>query len=688
MSNEKDALKNFAKLLGVEDVFVQIEAKKAKEEKLLEDLKHTLGVKVEKPKVVEVVVAPAVVKAPVVIKQEVIVETPVAPMPELPVDTLVTQSVKSLYQGDPKDVQKEVDKIPDLMRREIDALKKSITDLHSFAKRQSQMGGGGEVNLRFLDDVDRSTIADGKYLNYNATTKKFQFSTVSGGGGGVGTLDEVTTLGNVTTNDITVGDITTDKVIVSTTAGATVTTGQIAWNTADLTFDMGMSNGVTLQVGQEQYIKVKAYEAISDGQAVMFAGASGEHILARKYDPTVNGFIPEWFIGVATQDLAHNAFGYITVFGKVHDVNTLAFSVGDILYADNSTPGALTSTAPTDPNPQIVVAAVTKRAGGDGHILVRPTFRNNINSLTDVTITTPSTDQVLKYDGAKWVNGTGQVNSDWNAVSGVAQILNKPSIPSLTGYATESYVSNTVASLVNSAPAALDTLNELATALGNDANFSNTVLTSLSNKANTSSLGTIASQNSNNVTVTGGTINGTSIGTTTAANGSFTTLIAGSGFANYIQLVGALTAGIPVISAQGTDENINLTLTPKGTGRVIASTGIKARVNSIAVAAGNTTLTWTSDTYDQYNLILSNTSAVTIGLDTGAPTDGQKVMFRINDDGTPRSIAWTTTGTNRFRVIATTLPTSTTTASKITYVGCIYNATASTWDVVAVGQEV
>jgi hypothetical protein len=169
MSNEKDALKNFAKLLGVESVFEQIEAKKSKEEKLLEDLKQTLGVKTEQSKVVEEV------PAPVVVKEEVLVENPVAPMPELPVETIVTQSVKALYQGEPKDIQKEVDKIPDLMRREIDALKKSITDLHSFARRQSQMGGGGEVNLRMLDDVNRSAIENNKYLRYDAPTKKFTF---------------------------------------------------------------------------------------------------------------------------------------------------------------------------------------------------------------------------------------------------------------------------------------------------------------------------------------------------------------------------------------------------------------------------------------------------------------------------------------------------------------------------------
>ena len=43
------------------------------------------------------------------------------------------------------------------------------------------------------------------------------------------------------------------------------------------------------------------------------------------------------------------------------------------------------------------------------------------------------------------------------------------------GYATTSYVDTSVSNLVSSAPAALNTLNELAAALGDDANFSTTV---------------------------------------------------------------------------------------------------------------------------------------------------------------------------------------------------------------------
>lgn len=56
-----------------------------------------------------------------------------------------------------------------------------------------------------------------------------------------------------------------------------------------------------------------------------------------------------------------------------------------------------------------------------------------------------------------------------------------------TQIATTAYVRGEISSLVASAPATLDTLNELATALGNDANFASSVTTSLAAKANLAS---------------------------------------------------------------------------------------------------------------------------------------------------------------------------------------------------------
>lgn len=52
----------------------------------------------------------------------------------------------------------------------------------------------------------------------------------------------------------------------------------------------------------------------------------------------------------------------------------------------------------------------------------------------------------------------------------------------LTGYATETYVTTAVSNLVDSAPTTLNTLNELAAALGDDANYAATVTTALGNK--------------------------------------------------------------------------------------------------------------------------------------------------------------------------------------------------------------
>jgi hypothetical protein len=95
----------------------------------------------------------------------------------------------------------------------------------------------------------------------------------------------------------------------------------------------------------------------------------------------------------------------------------------------------------------------------------------------------------------------------------------------LSSYATTSAVNTAISNVINAAPAALDTLKELADALGSDASFSTTVTTSLSGKLTTANnlseltatastartnlgLGTMATQSSSNVAITGGTIDG------------------------------------------------------------------------------------------------------------------------------------------------------------------------------------
>ena len=42
-------------------------------------------------------------------------------------------------------------------------------------KQMVSIGGGGEVRLLNLDDVDTSSLGNGKFMIYNSTTKKIEF---------------------------------------------------------------------------------------------------------------------------------------------------------------------------------------------------------------------------------------------------------------------------------------------------------------------------------------------------------------------------------------------------------------------------------------------------------------------------------------------------------------------------------
>ena len=71
--------------------------------------------------------------------------------------------------------------VPDVSdsQREIQQINNKMKFLEQWIGKINNAGpGSGEVNLRYLDDVDRNTIADNRYLRYNASTKKFMFDDV------------------------------------------------------------------------------------------------------------------------------------------------------------------------------------------------------------------------------------------------------------------------------------------------------------------------------------------------------------------------------------------------------------------------------------------------------------------------------------------------------------------------------
>lgn len=123
----------------------------------------------------------------------------------------------------------------------------------------------------------------------------------------------------------------------------------------------------------------------------------------------------------------------------------------------------------------------------------------SIENAVDVQYTGLAVDNLLKYNGTHWVN-----------------IPMSSITPNLTGYATEVYVNNKITDLIGSSPSTLDTLNELAAALGNDPNFATTLTNQIAAKQDKLTAGT-------NITISGNVISAA------ASANNYLTSVTGSG---------------------------------------------------------------------------------------------------------------------------------------------------------------
>ena len=115
----------------------------------------------------------------------------------------------------------------------------------------------------------------------------------------------------------------------------------------------------------------------------------------------------------------------------------------------------------------------------------------------------------------------------------------------------------------------------------------------------------------------------------------------------------------------------------------ITSTGTATLTNKrltdrVTTVSDSATPTPNADTDDMY-IITGLTQTATFGAPTGTPTQGQKMIVRVKDNGTARTLAWNAI----YRASSDlSLPTATV-ASKTMYLGFIYNATDSKWDLLS-----
>ena len=236
----------------------------------------------------------------------------------------------------------------------------------------------GLSNLYFTDARARASVSGGTGVTYDSGTGVISI------GQAVGTTDSVT-FDAVTLNTLNFGSDTS-----------------LSWNSVDGTLDVTLGDA-TLQLGQEQYFYAKATEDIANGDVVMFAGAQGDHALIAKADMTAPGFFPEAVMGVATEEILNNEFGYVTTFGKVRGVDLSTLQNGDLLYLSSTVPGALVTTAPSFPDHAILLTAVLDNKV-NGTMLVRLTHISDFDELHNVSITSAASGDFISWDGTNWVN--------------------------------------------------------------------------------------------------------------------------------------------------------------------------------------------------------------------------------------------------------------------------------------------
>ena len=211
-------------------------------------------------------------------------------------------------------------------------------------------------------------------------------------------------------------------------------TGRLYWDNTEgnqtLSLCMAGSNAIQ-QIGEEIYYRIKASSAITEGQVVMFTGTLGASgVLTGAPATGLTAETASYIMGIATENIANNAFGYVTQFGLIRGINTTggaeAWVDGQILYYNPAVAGGLTKTVPTAPNAKIQICAVVNAgAGSSGSLFVRPTFGGKLGQYEgDVQVTSPANGELLIYDAVqgRWENATLTAGSNITITNGAGSI--------------------------------------------------------------------------------------------------------------------------------------------------------------------------------------------------------------------------------------------------------------------------
>jgi hypothetical protein len=263
---------------------------------------------------------------------------------------------------------------------------------------------------------------------------------------------DVSISATVQINSITLGTDTSGNYMSDLTQGTGVT----------ITHTPGEGSNATIAIGQ----------AVGTSSSVQFAAitaplignASTATTLQTARNIAGQSFNGSSDISIAPTDLT----GVTSTAAELNILDGATLSTVELNYVDG-----VTSAIQTQLNDKAPLAS--------------PTFTGTVSGITKTMVGLSNVDNTA--DSAKPVSTAQQTALDLKANLASPALTGTPTAPTAaastntTQVATTAFVRAEVAALVGTAGATLDTLGELATALGNDANLSTTLTTSIGLKA-------------------------------------------------------------------------------------------------------------------------------------------------------------------------------------------------------------
>ena len=165
-------------------------------------------------------------------------------------------------------------------------------------------------------------------------------------------------------------------------------------------------------VTQAQNLVAEVYNntgaTLTKGTIVYINGGHGNLPTVTKAIATSDPTSAQTF-GFINVDLTNNNNGYVTIIGRLENMDTQAFANGTQLYLSGVTAGTYTSTKPQAPIHLVYVAIVVRSHPTQGVLEVKIQNGVEIDEIHDVQITSLANNNILQYSSADslWHNVAG-----------------------------------------------------------------------------------------------------------------------------------------------------------------------------------------------------------------------------------------------------------------------------------------